>query len=112
MEPIRKRLTQEIDVKATLQAYAEELIKLSDTEKAVRNSRRFKRIIRAIFARFDKGQRITTPALLVMACQALKATTDNYEDLYRQLEQHLRLNRGRYLRIVSGSGGGVELIRP
>lgn len=112
MEPIRKAFTQEIDVKATLQAYAESLIKQADQEKAIRNNRRYKQAIRKTFAIFPKSERITIRVLAVFVLQSISVKPEQYSRLMQEVIQHIKLNRGRYLRVIPGPDGGVELTRP
>ena len=111
---VRKSFSQEIDVKATLHVYAEKLIRLADQEKAIRSSRRYRRAILLAFkdAKAKKANRVMMVVLASMAATHLNATSENYRALVEEIQQHIRLNRGRYLRIVQGNNGGVELIRP
>lgn len=102
--------TQEIDVQASLQAFAKELLALKDAEKAIRNNRRYRSAIRRIFAE-TKYARIPSPVLIQLAARHLKATPANYAKMVQELGLHIRYNRGGYLRTVPGKAGGVELTK-
>lgn len=110
---VRNKHNQVIDIKATMQAFAEELISWADEEKAIRTNRKYRQAIRGVLKRFayDKS-RIPVHALVMMAMQDLQLTPENFHKLQRELEMHIKFNRGGYLRTVPGKGGGVELIRP
>jgi DNA-binding IscR family transcriptional regulator len=48
----------------------------------------------------------------MIAMQDMQVTPSNFQKLQRELELHIKLNRGGYLRTVAGKGGGVELTKP
>lgn len=106
----RNPTTQEIDVQSTLQAFAKELLTLKDQEKAIRNNRRYRSTIRKVFAD-TKFPRIPSAVLVQLAARHLNVTPTNYPQVIRELELHIRYNRGGYLRTVPGKAGGVELTK-
>lgn len=108
----RNRYNQIIDIKSTLQAFAKELISLADEEKAIRTKRKYREAIRGVFKRHDKGTRIPTMVLVMITMQDLQVTPENFHKLQKELELHIKFNRGGYLRTVAGKGGGVELTKP
>lgn len=108
----RNPATRRLDVKATMQAFAMELISWADEEDAIRRKRKYREAIRGVFKRYDKGQRIPSNVLIMIAMQDMQVTPENFHKLQRELELHLKLNRGGYLRTVAGKGGGVELTKP
>lgn len=107
----RNPTDQRIDVKSTLQVIARELISLSDNEKRIRSNRRYKAAIRRTFKKY-KAQFIPMPTLVVVVLQELNVKPGDFERLHSEVEQHIRFNRGGYLRTVPGKGGGVELVKP
>lgn len=108
---IQRKPSQEIDIQGTLQAFAEELIAWKDEERRIRSHRRYKAVIRRIFKRFDY-RRIPNHALIVLAIQEMDTKVDDFARIKDELAQHIKLNRGGYLRTVPGKAGGVELTKP
>ncbi len=107
----RNNHNQVIDIKATMQAFAKELISWADEEKAIRTKRKYREAIRGVFKRYDKGTRIPTLVLVMITMQDLQVSPDNFHKLQKELELHIKFNRGGYLRTVPGKGGGVELTK-
>lgn len=105
----RRPDTQEIDVKVTLQAFAKELIAQRDAERKIRNNRRYRNAIRAVFARFAEGTRINMPALVALTMQHLDTKAQEYREVNEELQDHIRFNRTGYLRIYKGKAGGIGL---
>jgi hypothetical protein len=108
----RNPATRRLDVKATMQAFAMELISWADEENAIRIKRKYREAIRGVFKRYDKATRIPSMTLIMIAMQDMQVTPSNFQKLQRELELHIKLNRGGYLRTVAGKGGGVELTKP
>lgn len=108
---ISRKPNQELDIQGTLQAFAKELIAWKDEEKRIRTNRRYKAAIRRVFKRFSY-HRIPTRALIAMVIQTMNAKADEYQRINNELEQHIRFNRGGYLRSVPGKAGGIELTKP
>lgn len=108
----RDPATRRLDVKATMQAFAKELISWADEEKAIRLKRKYRESIRRIFKEYPGYPRIPGPSLIVLVARDLKVTPENWNRTQRELELHIKLNRGGYLRTVPGNGGGVELTKP
>lgn len=108
----RNPATRRLDVKATMQAFAKELISWADEENAIRLRRKYRESIRRTFKEYDTSPRIPIQALVVLVMRDLKVTPENWYAIQRELELHIKLNRGGYLRTVPGNGGGVELTKP
>lgn len=107
----RNHSSNELDVKATLQVFAEQLFAWAEEEKRIKKSRKYRDAIRKVLYARPIGTRIVTPALIAMALQKMRGVTPaNYGKLEKELELHIRLNHGTYLRTVKGQGGGVELL--
>lgn len=107
----RNPIDHRVDVKSSLQIIAKELLAMADEEKRIRNSRRYKAAIRRAFKAFGTNRLPSIP-LVMLALAELKAKPDNFEHLRSELEQHIRFNRGGYLRTIPGKAGGVELAHP
>ena len=107
----RKPSSNELDVKTTLQVFAEQLFAWADEEKKIKQSRKYRDAIRSTFTNFKAGTRIRVPVLVAMVLQKMRGVNPtNYGKLEKELELHIRLNSGVYLRTVTGRGGGVELL--
>lgn len=107
---IARKPNRELDIQGTLQAFAKELLAWKDEEKKIRSNRRFKTAIKAVF---KKGYaRVPMQALIALAMQHLNFKPEDYRKLSLELEQHIKFNRGGYLRTVPGKAGGVELTKP
>jgi len=112
LDIIQRKGNRSIDIQATMQEFAKELISWSDEEKAIRTNRRYREAVRRAFARFPGVKRIPIPALVVTALQNMKFDARDYKRMRIEMEKHISFNRGGYLRTVPGKGGGVELTKP
>jgi hypothetical protein len=108
----RNPATRRLDVKATMQAFAKELISWADEENAIRSKRKYRSAIRAAFKSQAGYKRIPSTPLIMMVMRDMQVTPENWLKVQRELELHIKLNRGGYLRTVPGKAGGVELTKP
>ena len=105
----RKPGSKEIDVQLSLHVFAKELIAKRDEERRIRNSRRYRNAVRAVFK--DRGDVPLTRAELVRGAYAklrvkVSEATKTLDDLWN----HVTINReAGYLRMA---GQGMVLKQP
>lgn len=101
--------TKEIDVQLSLHVFAKELIAKRDEERRIRNSRRYRNAIRAVFK--DRGGVPLTRVELVRGAYAkLRVKPRDSSQILSELWDHINFNRDAgYLRKI---GQGMVLKSP
>jgi len=101
--------TKEIDVQLSLHIFAKELIAKRDEERRIRNSRRYRNAIRAVFK--DRGGVPLSRAELVRGAYAkLRVKASESNKILEELWNHVTVNRDAgYLRVA---GQGMVLKSP
>lgn len=102
-EVIVRTAGQKIDVRKSLHAFAMALGRAVQEEERIKNSKAYKKAIRAVLKRYDHP--ITFPTMIDMVVRELGAEAGNYHQLSEEVAMHIRFNAGKTYTIKSNGSG-------
>ena len=99
----RNPVTKEIDVKSSLQAFAEKLISMKSEEQRIRSNRRYRNAVKAVLDE-NKGTSFRRGNLARAALNKLRVKDGDRSKTLDELWDHINLNRQHgYLRMVDNT---------
>lgn len=99
----RKSGSKEIDVKLSLHVFAKELIARREEERKVRNSRRYRSAVRAVF-KDNGGLALVRAELVRRAYDKLRVKSDDSTKTLNELWDHVTYNREHGYLTNAGTG--------